>query len=493
MESGSPIVPGTSGRRGATRWARLAVLVGLILVATLALLLSRLPPGLTRGVWLSAAGPSAEAPEQLVLVFEDTRGLVSGTVHQLRAGKQVLQWGFAGTRPGSDSLEISWGNDVTFRGAADLRQGTLSGRILMPDGNSHNVLFKRTTAEEVPGFLAQPELPYQLRPPPTGSGWEIAAPAEVGIDPRHLERTIQALTRGDAGLLHSLVLTRYGKLVAEEYFHGYSRQDLHETQSATKSVVSLLIGIALDQGFVESLDEPVLDYFPEYADGATPGWEQVTLRHLLTMTAGVDWSPREVFAAHGAGPPLFRKVLSRQVIHAPGSKWLYNGADLNLLAGVIFQATGMQADEFAARSLLEPLGITTWDWELGKTDGYPSLAGTLALRPLDMAKIGQLVLDEGRWQGEQLVSKEWIAESTATTSASRKEGQRHGYLWWQTNAPLDSGHSTVILASGWGSQFIHVVPDLYSVAATTGGNHFNNKNYAIGEVLVRRLLPGVEP
>ena len=427
-----------------------------------------------------------------MLVFEDARGLVSGRLHQIRAGKLVLQWGFAGTRPGSDSLEIQWGNDVTFRGAADLEQGRLTGRMLLPDGSSHNMLFERARAEEVPGLLAMSDLPYHLRPPAPGSGWDVAAPVEVGIGPRHLERTIRAVTRGEAGLLHSLVLTRHGRLVVEEYFHGYSRQDLHETQSATKSVASLLMGIALDRGYLESLDMPVLDFFPEYAESAKAGWEQVTLRHLVTMTAGVDWNPREVFDAHGAGPPLFRKVLSREIIHAPGSKWLYNGADLNLLAGVLFQATGMHADEFAERFLFEPLGITVWDWELGKTDGYPSLAGTLELRPLDMAKIGQLVLDEGRWEGEQLISPEWISESMATTSASRKEGQLHGYLWWQANAPLRAGHSQVNLASGWGSQFIYIVPDLDSVAVTTGGNHFNSKNYAVGEVLARRLLPGIE-
>ncbi len=471
---------------------RVAILIALIVAGALLLLLTRRPQGLTRGVWVSSDGPAAEAPEQLVLVFEDARGLVSGTVHQLREGKQVLQWRFAGTRPGSDSVEIRWGNDVTFRGAANLDQGRLTGRILLPDGSSHNMLFERARAEGVPGFLAQVELPYHLRPPPSGSGWEIAAPAEVGIDPRHLERTIRAVTRGEAGLLHSLILTRHGKLVAEEYFHGYARQDLHETQSATKSVASLLLGIALDRGYVESLDVPVLDYFPEYANDAEPGWEQVTLRHLVTMTAGVDWTPREVFAAHGAGPPLFRKVFSRQIIHTPGSKWLYNGADLNLLAGVLFQATGMHADELADRFLFGPLGITAWDWELGKTDGYPSLAGTLELRPVDMAKIGQLVLDKGNWEGEQLVSAKWISESTATTSASRKEGQLHGYLWWQANAPLGAGHSQVMLASGWGSQFIYIVPDLDSVAVSTGGNHFTNENYAIGEVLVRRLLPGIE-
>jgi CubicO group peptidase (beta-lactamase class C family) len=469
-------------------WRRIIAVIVLVSLAAIAaaLLIIDLPPSLTRGVWLSEGDPA-----QIVLEFENAGGLVSGTMHELRENKLMVQWGFAGTRKKDGMLELSWGFNNTLRIETDLRAGELRGRLQRGDGKELDVKFHRVNAAAVPGLASQEDLPYRLRRPDDDGGWEVAAPSKVGIDPQHLEAMYRAVTRGEAGLIHSLLVIREGKLVGEEYFHGYSRQDLHELQSATKSVTSLLIGIARDRGYLRSLDDPVLEFFPEYAGSARPGWEEVTLRHLLTMTAGLDWDQREVNQAHGAGPELFEKVLSRRVVHDPGSRWLYNGAEVNLLAGVILRATGMQADAFAARHLFEPLGIAAWDWEVGKKKGFPSLAGTLHLQSLDMAKIGQLVLDRGRWQGKQVVSEEWIAESTAPTIATPREAQRYGYLWWRVDAPLDLGRHPVIVASGWGSQFIHIVPALDAVIVTTGGNHLNRKTFAIDGVLLRNLVPGL--
>jgi CubicO group peptidase (beta-lactamase class C family) len=464
------------------------VVLFALLLAAAALTLTRTcgPPSLSRGVWLT------HAPEQYALVFEHTGGLVSGTMHHLRDGKQVLQWGFAGTRTRGGELELRWGNDNSLTATVDLGLGELRGRLRLADGTAYEALFRHTTAAEVQGLAALPELPYRLRPPAPGSGWEVAEPGAVGIDPRRMAATVRAVTRGEAGLLHSLVMIRRGKLVVEEYFHGYGRQDLHELQSSTKSVASLLVGIARDRGDIASVEAPVLAFFPERAATAGAGWQEVTLEHLLTMTAGLDWDPREVFREQGIGPALFAKVFGRRVVHEPGSRWLYNGLDVELLAGVLHRATGLQADELAARHLFAPLGITEWDWELGKTEGYPSLAGTLHLRPLDMAKIGQLVLDGGRWRGEPLISEAWIEESTAPLVATGRQSQKYGYLWWRLPAPLDAGSHPVLVASGWGSQFIHVVPALEAVIVTTGGNQLNGRNYDVGKVLLRHLVPGVE-
>jgi CubicO group peptidase (beta-lactamase class C family) len=430
----------------------------------LALLLACGPPGLSRGVWLSSANGNRYA-----LVFEHSAGLVSGTMGQLHDGKQVVQWGFAGTWKRTGELEIAWGNDNSITATVDLNRDEIRGRLRLAGDGGREVVLRRTPAADVPGLAALSVLPYHLRPP---------APA---------------VARGDAGLLHSLVIIRRGQLVLEEYFHGYGREDLHELQSSTKSVTSLLVGIARDRGAILGMEQPVLEFFPEQAAMARPGWEAVRLEHLLTMTAGLDWDRREVFRDRGIGPRLFDKVLSRRVMHEPGSRWLYNGPDMELLAGVLRHATGMQADELAAEALFGPLGITEWDWELGKTEGYPSLAGTLHLRPLDMAKIGQLVLDGGRWRGEQVISQAWIEESTVpriATAAGRS--QRYGYLWWRLDAPIDAGPHPVIVASGWGSQFIHIVPALEAVIVTTGGNQMNGENWAIGEVLVQHLVPGVK-
>ena len=125
-------------------------------------------------------------------------------------------------------------------------------------------------------------------------------------------------------------------------------------------------------------------------------------------------------------------------------------------------------------------------------EGYPALSGALHLRPLDLAKIGQLVLDEGRSGSRAVVSEEWIAESTAPRVAPNGGSERYGYLWTRLDAPLDAGPYPVIIASGLGSQFIHVVPALDAVIVTTGGNHFSGKTFAIGGLLLRELAPGVQ-
>jgi len=468
-----------------------AVVVALAFLIGLTIFLKSRPPGLRHGVWVSQG-----ETEQLALEFRNARGLVSGRTGELRGGRKVLEWGFAGTRDRPDLLELRWGRDVVLRGTLDLRRGTIRGDVSLPDGTSRSATFVRTAPESLPGFnaLAEPK-PYRLRAPAPGSGWEVAAPDAVGIDPARLEKAVRAVARGQAGLLHSMILTRHGKLVLEEYFHGYDRDDLHPIQSCTKSVASLLVGIAIDRGEVAGLDAPVFEYFPEHADLRTPEWDGVTLWHLLTMSAGLDWSPREVFTVRGTGPELFRRVLSRRVVEKPGTRFLYVGANVNLLAGVVHHATGRHADEFAGRYLFGPLGIREWDWDEAKVEGYPSMAGTLRLRPLDMAKLGQLVLDEGRWKGEQVISSAWIRDSTARAmdTGPGPDRDEFGYLWWLLPLSGEDTSQRIIVASGWGSQFIHIAPRFDAVLVTTGGNNFNGRTFDLGAVLEHHLKPAFEP
>jgi CubicO group peptidase (beta-lactamase class C family) len=512
---------GEAGASATTTLARWRV-GRLGLPALLTMLLACGPPGLGHGVWVSnvssSAGTSSLDPssfedpftdslstgnptngdpftgntEQYVLAFEHTRGFISGTMHHLISGKQVRQWGFAGTRKGSGELELSWGANNSMTATVDLELGEIEAAAVLANGATFDGLFLRREASEIPGLEALAEMPYQLRPPAPGSGWDVAEPESVGLSPRHLEATVRAVARGDAGLLHSLLIVRNGALVLEEYFHGFQREDLHETQSVTKSVASLVVGLAHDRGSLSDLGTPVLEWFPEFSATAQPKWEKVSLEHLLTMRAGLDWEPKEVTKAWPGGPALFEEIFSRHVAHEPGTRFLYNNADVELLGGIVLRATGIQADELASQALFAPLGITTWNWDRGKREGYPSLSGALHLRPLDMAKIGQLVLDGGRWQGEQVISEEWVAESTAPSVNVAGGSQGYGYLWWRLSAPLDAGPYPVLNASGWGSQIIHIVPALNTVVVTTGGNHFTSKAFAIDDVLLRKLVPGIE-
>ncbi len=166
--------------------------------------------------------------------------------------------------------------------------------------------------------------------------------------------------------------------------------------------------------------------------------------------------------------------------------------NVNLLAGVLRKATGEHAEAFAETTLFGPLGITEWDWDYAKTDGFNLMDGSLRLRPRDMAKIGVMVMNGGVWQGRQVLEEEWVRRSLTPYLSAGSGGEGYGYLWWTMEVPGPDGRPIqVAFANGWGSQFILLFPEMDLVVVTTGGNQENGKHLAIGEVLIRELMPGV--
>jgi CubicO group peptidase (beta-lactamase class C family) len=167
-------------------------------------------------------------------------------------------------------------------------------------------------------------------------------------------------------------------------------------------------------------------------------------------------------------------------------------ANVNLIAGILYAATGQHAEAFAEETLFRPLGIEAWNWDGLKTDGFNLMDGSLRLTPRDMAKIGQMVLDGGKWNGRQIVGEDWLDASTRPHLNTGDWAEGYGYLWWRMEAPVPGGKAVpVIFANGWGSQFIAIFPSLDLVVVTTGGNEYNGKHLAVAELLERHLLPGV--
>jgi CubicO group peptidase (beta-lactamase class C family) len=280
----------------------------------------------------------------------------------------------------------------------------------------------------------------------------------------------------------------------EEYFHGFGPETVHSIASCTKSVSSLLIGLAIQSGAISGVRAPIADFFPEYRSAVGNGWGGLTLEHLLTMSMALDWSPEESENLHATGPGFFQRALAHSVAGTPGRDWEYVSANVNLIAGILHQATGLHAEAFAKEALFRPLGIEAWDWDYLKTDGFNLMDGSLALLPRDMGKIGQMVLDGGRWKGKQVVSEAWIRASTRSYLRPGSGGEGYGYLWWLTEGPGPDGAGVpVVFANGWGSQLILVCPTLELVVVTTGGNEYNGKHFAIADILRRQLLPGVHP
>ncbi len=217
----------------------------------------------------------------------------------------------------------------------------------------------------------------------------------------------------------ALVVMKDGKLVEASYFGGSPHPI--ETMSATKSIVNLAIGFLVDAGKLR-LDDPVWRFYPEWKQGRK---RSITLRHLLNHTSGLQ-AQRTTGEEIYPSPDFVKLALAAELSDDPSTRFFYNNKAVNLLAGIVELASGQPLDRFTDEHLFKPLGITDWTWTRDKA-GHPHAMAGLRLRAVDLAKIGQLLLDGGVWQGKRLLSQAWIDEST-------RPGQsfvpRCGLLWW---------------------------------------------------------------
>src|ERR1017187_2275680 len=283
-------------------------------------------------------------------------------------------------------------------------------------------------------------------------GWETAALSSENLDADLIKDLFERINDNTYKNIHSVLLVKNGKLVVEAYFpgqdsegqfHAFQRDTLHEMHSATKSVNSILIGIAIDQHLIRSVDEKISNFFPEYSDIFTnKGKDVICLKDLLSMTAGLSWDewnypdtdPRNDLAMMASRADFFRYVLEKPIATTPGTKFVYHSGISLMLGEIIYKASGLRADKFAGRYLFSPLGITNYSW--GKApNGVVNTLGGLALRPRDMAKIGHLFLNGGRWQGKQIVSEKWVKESTQKQVGAGQLpawflADGYGYQWW---------------------------------------------------------------
>jgi CubicO group peptidase (beta-lactamase class C family) len=344
-------------------------------------------------------------------------------------------------------------------------------------------------------------------------GWSVASPDSVGMDGARLCGIAERLAlRGSE--VHSVVVARHGKLVFEQYFPGidqpwgqpegrieFTATTKHDMRSASKSVTSLLVGIAIDRKLIAGVDEPVVKFFPEHQSVKSAGWDAITLRHLLTMSSGFTWDetlpwtdPRndEPHLAFDADPIGY--VLAKPIAAPPDTLWTYSGGGTDLLGNVVERASGKPLEAFAREVLFGPLGITDYEWKTYKNDKIAAAAG-LRLRPRDAAKLGQLVLNRGTWNGQQVVPSEWITQSIAPRfQAVGYFGGTlfYGYQWWMGRSLSDGKEVRWVGAFGWGGQRIIIVPDLDLVMMTTAAQYGQPKEgLAAMDILANIVIPAV--
>ena len=350
-------------------------------------------------------------------------------------------------------------------------------------------------------------------PASIGDGWPTATAESVGLDGERLCGIAARLAASNANV-HAVVIARRGTLVFEQYFPGYDEpwgmgggrhefdaQSRHDMRSVSKSVVSLLVGIAIDRGLIKSADEPVVKFFPDYAAVKSPGWDNITLRHLLTMSSGMRWDENRAWKdpendePHlGSEADPYRYVLSKPIAAPPDTVWTYNGGGTDLLGNIIERVSGKSFETFARLALFTPLGISDWEWMKYRNEHVAPAVG-LRLRPRDAAKIGQFVLNKGAWNGKQLVSAKWIEQSvTPRFQAIGYFGGLfyYGQQWWMGRTLSGDKDVKWIAAMGLGGQRIFVVPELDLVVMTTAGLYGSGlQGRAALDILANFIIPSI--
>ncbi len=344
--------------------------------------------------------------------------------------------------------------------------------------------FVRT--DEDPGlpFYPRPrgDPPYSYRLPPAGEGWETARPEDVGMAAAPLEEMIRMIIDTpidgiEAPAIHGFLVARHGKLVLEEYFHGYSRHRPHGTRSASKSITTTLVGIGEQEGLLD-LGTPVYEtwYDGSPPEGLDPRARQMTVEHLIAMSPGLacdDWdrdSPggEDVMQSQQAQPDWHRFTLDLPMIHQPGEHAAYCSGSPNLAGGILSHVAGEWLPEFYLHHFAEPLGAGLYHMNLTPAgEGYGG--GGLYIKPRDFLKLGQLYLDDGVWNGHRLLEPGWAKAATTAAHTIGEEG--YGYGWWVFSYPFEGREVGAYYAGGNGGQYVIVVPELDLNVVIFGGNY----------------------
>jgi CubicO group peptidase (beta-lactamase class C family) len=302
------------------------------------------------------------------------------------------------------------------------------------------------------------------------------------MDSTQLERMFDVIRDEQLGI-HSVVVVRNGHIVAERYYPPYQADTKHQLYSVTKSFISALIGIAIAEGYIDGVDHRVLDFFPEHTFANLDARKQaMTLEHLLTMTSGLDWEEgMPIYQELSRASDWVQFVLDGPMVAEPGSEFNYCSGCSHLMSAIVQETTGTGTLEYAQDRLFEPLGINDFHWELDAS-GIPNGGWGLDLTPRDMAKFGYLYLNDGVWDGQQVVPTEWV---TASVNDRIEFDDRwgYGYQWW-IYPPFDA-YSAV----GLGAQLIVVIPDSELVVVFTAAL---SDNAALLELIESFIVPAVQ-
>ena len=334
--------------------------------------------------------------------------------------------------------------------------------------------------------------PYHYHVPAVLSdGLSTGNIASSGLDSNLLNTMMNKIIAGDYPNVHSVLIIKDRKLVFEEYFYEYNRDSLQEQRSASKSVVSALTGIAIHQGFIKSVNEKVLPYFPELHPANNSELKQrITVADLLSNQSGVDYDEANDKAAGnetamGYTDDWVKYTFDLPMIDTPGTKGRYNSGNPITLGRIIEITSKMPLRDFAVKNLFGPMGITNFKWNFKPDKSESEDFCQAYLRPRDMAKFGLLYLNNGKWNNQQLIPAEWVAESTSKHSVV--QGVDYGYFWWLKYLDANGTRYHGFAAQGNGGQKTYVFRQQQLVIVITGGNY--NSHSPSDELIKKYILP----
>ena len=341
--------------------------------------------------------------------------------------------------------------------------------------------------------------PKEATAPETGAywpteGWRTSTPEEQDMDSAKLNEVMTYIEDMDKGGMpvNSVLVVRHGYIVLEEYPQpDYDQDTADNIRSVTKSFASALVGIAIEEGYIEGIEQKMVDLFPDRTiKNLDSRKESITLEHMLTMKAGLEWNewqyaytdPRNHYVRALSSRDPVEYVLDLPMMEEPGVRWNYNGGTSDLLSALITEVTGYDTLDFAREFLFGPLGISDVTWLQDERHGIYYAGHGLYLTARDMAKFGYLYLHNGTWDGKQVVPAEFVAEAVKTHS-SLSASRGYGYQSWWTYP-----QSGVYSSNGLNGQRIYVVPDLDLVVVFTSNMSITDPEFFMREMLFDYIM-----
>jgi len=328
-------------------------------------------------------------------------------------------------------------------------------------------------------------------------GWGTANIRDYGINQRELLRLMDSIQAEKLVNTHSVLIAKDQKLVFEQYFQGFNARIPHDLRSASKSISSAMIGIAIGDDLIASVDEPFYDCIPEeYQYTKDPKKAQITLHDLLTMSSGLDVNDRaaeNTYQDPGNPQPWLQTVLEAPLVHTPGTYADYGSANPFLLGVCLNERLDEPLEQYMHRKLFEPLGITNYINQTDDTEVTPYFGGGMLLTPRDLLKFGQLYLNNGKWQNRQIIAEDWVEASFAKHMKLQdvRDKNWYGYQWWHDAYVVNGQSIHTTEARGAGGQFIFIIPQLDSVVVITSGNFRNGKGNQGRKILAEYILPAM--